>query len=147
MAIKSCRGGLFMVELNKVTIAISNPKEELNFALEVRATTHAINRWYCRECCDSTQTKNLISELATFIENNKKIQESLCSLYADGDYNVLTKQGYPIGFQQNHIFYVTNLKEDGLVIVTTHNLVSMRREFNMKPGEYYFDSDSNLKVS
>ncbi len=142
MAIKGCRGGLFMVKF-----IMENKEENLEFEIEVRITLHALNRWYNRENCDSSLSRNPVSELSNFIKNNKKIQESLCLLYADGDYDVLAKKGYPIGFQDNNIFYVTNLKEDGLVIVTTHNLVSMRREFNMKPGEYYFDSDSNLKVS
>lgn len=145
MAIKDCQGGLFMVEFSKAVI--SNEEEALEFEIEIRITAHALNRWYNRECCDSTQLKNPVSELANLINSNKKIQEAVCVLYADGDYNILAKKGYPIGFKYDNIFYVTCLKEDGLVIVTTHNMVTMRREFIMKPGEYYFDSEFNLRVA
>lgn len=134
-----------MVEFMEVLA--SNEKEDLEFKFEVKVSAHAFNRWYNRECCDSAQAKKPVSELATFIANNKKVQESLCLLYADGDYNVLVGKGYSVGFQHNNIFYVTKLREDGLIIVTVHNMVTMTREFTMKPGEYYFDSDFNLRVS
>lgn len=133
-------------ELKKI-IKLSNKKENLEFALNVTSTAHATNRWYGREGCDGTLLKTPTSELATFIEKNKKVQESLCVLYADGDYNVLVKKGYTIGFQHNNIAYVTKLKEDEILIVTVHNLVTMRREFDMRPGDYYFDSEFNLRVS
>ena len=133
--------------LEFVEVSISNEKENLEFVLNVKTSAHAISRWYGRECCDGTLMKNPISELATFITNNKKVQESLCVLYADGDYNVLVKTGYTIGFQHNNIAYVTKLKEDEIFIITVYNLVSMRREFDMRPGDYYFDSEFNLRVS
>lgn len=126
---------------------IRHQEEALEFVLDLRISAHALNRWNIREGCDSSLSKNPVSELANFIESSEKIQKALCVLYADGNYEVLTKKGYAIGFKHEHIFYVTCLKEDGLVIVTTHNTVAMRREFNMKPGEYYFDSEHNLRIA